>query len=71
MPEPPLVTSPGGAVFDELPQPWGETAGVDQMDEVAVAGPLLELNVRHPSEALSIAVGQRPPEYGQAGDLEA
>lgn len=33
------------AVIDELVQPSGETGGIDQMDEVAIAHPLLELDV--------------------------
>ena len=51
----------GGAVLDELLQPRSETAGVDQVDEVTVADPLLELDVRHPSGPLALAVRDGPP----------
>src|SRR3954453_8378612 len=39
-----------GAIVDELAQPGGEAVGIDEVDEVAVARPLLELHVWKPSE---------------------
>jgi hypothetical protein len=40
------------------------------MDAMAVADPLLELEVRQPTEALALAIGQRAPEHGEARDVE-
>ena len=57
-------------MVDELAQPGGEAVGIDEVDEVAVARPLLELRVRQPSEPLALAVGDRPAENGEVGHDE-
>jgi hypothetical protein len=44
-------------VVDELAEPGGEAIGIDEVDEVAIAGPFLELRVRQPSEPLALARG--------------
>src|SRR6266511_1871328 len=59
-----------GAVFDELAEPGGEAVGIDEMHEVAVSRPFLELDVREPLEPLALTVGDRPSEHPEAGDVE-
>jgi hypothetical protein len=57
-------------VVDERAQPAGEAVRFDQVDEVAVARPLLELEVGQPLEALAFTIAERPAENGQARDVE-
>jgi hypothetical protein len=56
-----LRSASSGAVFDELEQPDGEAVGIDEMDEVAVSRPFLELHVREPLEPLALTACDRRP----------
>ena len=58
------------AVFDERLEPGREPPGIDEVDEMAVAGPLLDLGIRQAAEPLALAVRGRPSEHRQAGDLD-
>ena len=41
-------------MVDELEQPGSEACGIGQVDEVTIAHPLLELDVRQPLETLAL-----------------
>ncbi|WP_262928561.1 hypothetical protein [Streptomyces sp. CBMA152] len=53
-------------MFDERAEPGGEPSGIDEVDEVSIAHPLLDLRIRHPAEPLALAVGCRPSEHREA-----
>src|SRR5437764_12798162 len=55
--------------LDEPPEPGGEAVGVDEMDEVAVARPLLELTIRQPLEPGAVTRTDWTTEDGEAGDV--
>ena len=55
------------ALVDELAEPCGEAIGVDEVDEVAVADPFLELCVWHPSEPLALDGGDSRPKTVRHG----
>jgi hypothetical protein len=56
-------------VSDERKEPGREPPGIDEVDEVPVALPLLDLRVRQAAEPFALAVGGRPSEPGAGGEV--
>ena len=57
-------------MFDERPEPGREPPGIDEVDEMPVAGPLLDLRIRQAAEPLALAAGGPPSEHREARDLD-
>jgi len=55
------------AVLDERAEPGREPFGVDEVDEVPVVGPFLDLCFWQAGQPFALAVGGWPSEYGEAG----
>ena len=53
------------AVLDEGAEPGREPPGVDEVDEMAVARPLLDLGVRQAAEPLALAVVASGPKIAR------